>query len=302
MDTSRNLLIMLKDFDYVEVEYKRERYIVGEKLAKNIFKDDYTVLRKFKGSELIGKEYEPLYPYYKNKRDEGAFRVVHANHVTLDDGTGLVHQAPYGEEDFVLMSDMGIGMFDYLDDQGNMKDEITQFAGMFYKKANKYIMQDLQERGLLFDSYDYEHQMPMCWRTHTPLIYKPIKSWYIRVTEIKELLVSENEKTNWIPKHFKEGRFGNWLADARDWALSRNRYWGTPLPVWICDKCGKKDVIGSFDELKQKSGVEITDPHKPFVDEIAYKCECRGQMRRVNDVIDVWYDSGSMPLQGFIIF
>ena len=295
-----NLLVAVgKDFDYVEVEYKGERYIVGEKLAKNIFKDDYTVLRKFKGSELIGKEYEPLYPYYKNKRDEGAFRVVHAEHVTLDEGTGLVHQAPYGEEDFVLMSDMGIGMFDYLDDQGNMKDEITQFAGMFYKKANKYIMQDLQERGLLFDSYDYEHQMPMCWRTHTPLIYKPIKSWYIRVTEIKELLVSENEKTNWIPKHFKEGRFGNWLADARDWALSRNRYWGTPLPVWICDKCGKKDVIGSFGELKQKSGVEITDPHKPFVDEIAYKCECGGQMRRVNDVIDVWYDSGSMPFARF---
>ena len=295
-----NLLVAVgKDFDYVEVEYEGQKYIVGEKLAKDIFKGNYTVLQKFKGSELIGKEYEPLYPYYEKKREEGAFRIVHADHVTLDDGTGLVHQAPYGEEDFMLMSDMGIGMFDYLDDQGNMKDEITEFKGMFYKKANKYIMQDLEERGLLFDHYDYEHQMPMCWRTHTPLIYKPIKSWYVRVTRIKDILVSENEKTNWVPKHFKDGRFGNWLADARDWALSRNRYWGTPLPVWVCNQCGMKDVIGSFDELKEKSGVEITNPHKPFVDEIKYKCKCGGQMSRVNDVIDVWYDSGSMPFARF---
>ena len=295
-----NLLVAVgKDFTYVELEYKKEKYIVGKDLVESIFKEDFKILKEIKGSDLIGKEYEPLYPYYAKKRSEGAFTVVHANHVTLDDGTGLVHQAPYGEEDFLLMTEMGIGMFDYLDDAGNMKDEIEQFKGMFYKKANRYIIEDLEKRNLLFDHYDYEHQMPMCWRTGTPLIYKPIKSWYVRVTKIRELLVNENKDINWIPKHVKEGRFGNWLEDARDWALSRNRYWGTPLPVWVCDRCGKKDVLGSFEEVKEKSGVELKDPHKPFVDEIVYKCECGGDMKRVNDVIDVWYDSGSMPFARF---
>ncbi len=291
-----NLLVAVgKDFDYVEVEYNGEKYIVAKELVENIFKEDFKVGKTYKGSELIDKEYEPLYPYYADKRDEGAFKVVHGDHVTFEDGTGLVHQAPYGEEDFILMTDMGIGMFDYLDDQGNMKEEIEQFKGMFYKKANKYIMQDLEQRNLLFSHYDYEHQMPMCWRTNTPLIYKPIKSWYVKVTAIRDMLVKENKDINWVPKHVKEGRFGNWLEEARDWALSRNRYWGTPLPVWICDKCGMKDVMGSLAEVKEKSGVELKDPHKPFVDEIKYACECGGEMSRVNDVIDVWYDSGSMP-------
>ncbi len=295
-----NLLVAVgKDFTYVELEYKNERYIVGKELVESIFKEDFKILKEIKGSDLIGKEYEPLYPYYAEKSSEGAFKVVHANHVTFEDGTGLVHQAPYGEEDFLLMTEMGIGMFDYLDDAGNMKDEIEQFKGMFYKKANRYIMEDLEKRNLLFDHYDYEHQMPMCWRTSTPLIYKPIKSWYVRVTKIRDLLVNENKDINWIPKHVKQGRFGNWLEDARDWALSRNRYWGTPLPVWVCDRCGKKDVFGSFQEIKEKSGIELKDPHKPFVDEIHYKCECGGDMKRVNDVIDVWYDSGSMPFARF---
>ncbi len=292
-----NLLVAVgKDFEYSKVEYMGEKYVVGSELVEKIFEGEYSVLETFKGSELIGKEYEPLYPYYSEKSKEGAFRVVHAEHVTLEDGTGLVHQAPYGEEDFALMSDMGIGMFDYLDDQGNMNEEIEQFSGMFYKKANKYIMQDLEERNLLFEHEDLEHQMPMCWRTDTPLIYKPIKSWYVKVKEIRERLVEENSDINWIPKHVKEGRFGNWLEDARDWALSRNRYWGTPLPVWICDGCGEVEVLGSLEEVKQRSGKELKDPHKPFVDEITYKCsKCEGTMKRVNDVIDVWYDSGSMP-------
>lgn len=295
-----NLLVAVgKDFEYVEVDYKGKRYIVGKDLVESIFKDGYEIVRTFKGSELIGKEYEPLYPYYSEKVKEGAFKVVHADHVTLEDGTGLVHQAPYGEQDFVLMTDMGIGMFDYLDDAGNMKEEITQFSGMFYKKANRYIMEDLEKRNLLFTYYDYEHQMPMCWRTHTPLIYKPIKSWYVKVTQIKDMLVKENKEIGWIPKHVKEGRFGNWLEEARDWALSRNRYWGTPLPIWVCDNCGEKDVIGSYEEMKEKAGVDLLDPHKPFVDEVIYSCECGGTKKRVNDVIDVWYDSGSMPFARF---
>ncbi len=291
-----NLLVAVgKDFDYVEVEYEGSKYIVGKDLVESVFGTKLDVLKTYKGSELIGKEYESLYPYFEDRRKEGAFKVVHAEHVTFEDGTGLVHQAPYGEEDFLLMTDMGISMFDYLDDQGNMKDEIEQFKGMFYKKANRYIMEDLKKRNLLFSHTDYPHQMPMCWRTNTPLIYKPIKSWYVKVSAIRDMLVKENKEINWIPKHIKEGRFGNWLEDARDWALSRNRYWGTPLPVWICDKCGEKDVVGSFEEIKEKSGIQLKDPHKPFVDEITYKCDCGGTKKRVNDVIDVWYDSGSMP-------
>ncbi|MHC1716308.1 MAG: isoleucine--tRNA ligase [Candidatus Dojkabacteria bacterium] len=292
-----NLLVAVgNDFEYVEVEHKGEKYIIAQSLAQNIFGEDYKVLKTYLGKELVGKEYEPLYSYFEDRRKEGAFRVVHANHVTLEDGTGLVHQAPYGEEDFALMVGMGITMFDYLDDQGNMKDEIEQFKGMFYKKANKYIMEDLENRGLLFAHSEHEHQMPMCWRTDTPLIYKPIKSWYVKVTAIREKMVSENNEIMWVPDHMKEGRFGNWLEDARDWALSRNRYWGTPLPVWICDKCGETEILGSLAEVKEKSGVDLKDPHKPFVDEVTYKCsKCDGTMKRVNDVIDVWYDSGAMP-------
>jgi isoleucyl-tRNA synthetase len=249
---------------------------------------------------LIGLEYEPLYPYYSDRKEQGAFKVVHADHVTLEDGTGLVHQAPYGEEDFALMKGMGIEMFDYLDDQGKMTDKIEKFEGMFYKKANKYILEDLEDRNLLFHQEPYDHQMPMCWRTHTPLIYKPIRSWYVKVTDIKDKLVQENDEVNWIPKHIKEGRFGNWLSEARDWALSRNRYWGTPLPAWKCDKCDEIEVLGSFQEIEEKSGIKLEDPHKPFVDEVTYPCsKCEGTMSRVNDVIDVWYDSGSMPFARF---
>ena len=296
-----NLLVAVgKDFDYAEVSHKGEKYIVAKTLVEKIFGDDYKILNEFLGSELIEKEYEPLYPYFIDRAKEGAFKVIHADHVTLEDGTGLVHQAPYGEEDFALMTGKGITMFDYLDDQGNMKDEITEFKGMFYKKANKYIMEDLKKRNLLFNRYDYEHQMPMCWRTGTPLIYKPIKSWYVKVSEFRDLLVKENNEINWVPEHIKEGRFGNWLAEARDWALSRNRYWGTPLPVWVCDKCGETEVLGSFEEVKEKTGKELKDPHKPFVDDITYSCpKCGGTIKRVNDVIDVWYDSGSMPFARF---
>ncbi|MGI6423057.1 MAG: isoleucine--tRNA ligase [Candidatus Dojkabacteria bacterium] len=296
-----NLLAAVgKDFSYTEVEYEGEKYIVGKELVEKIFGKNVKVIKEYKGEELIGLEYESLYPYFEDRREQGAFRVVHADHVTLEEGSGVVHQAPYGEEDFILMSNMGIEMFDYLDDQGNFVDPVEQFKGMFYKKANKYIIEDLKERGLLFSNQEYEHQMPICWRTNTPLIYKPIKSWYVRVSEIKDSLVGENEEINWVPNHVKEGRFGNWLKDARDWALSRDRYWGTPLPIWVCDKCGETEVLGSFAEVKERSGVTLEDPHKPFVDEIEYGCtKCDGTMHRVKEVIDVWYDSGSMPFARF---
>jgi isoleucyl-tRNA synthetase len=296
-----NLLVAVgKEFDYVDVEYEGKTYIVGKELVDDIFGDKYKILDEYKGEDLIGKEYEPLYPYYSNRLKDGCFKVVHADHVTLEDGTGLVHQAPYGEEDFILLQSMGVEMFDYLDDQGKFTDEVKQFEGMFYKKANKYILEDLEKRDLLLNQYPYDHQMPMCWRTNTPLIYKPIRSWYVKVTDFKDKLVSENKDIGWVPEHIKEGRFGNWLEDARDWALSRNRYWGTPLPAWKCEKCGEIEVLGSFKEVEERSGVKLEDPHKPFVDKVVYVCpKCKGEMHRVDDVIDVWYDSGSMPFARF---
>lgn len=292
-----NLLLAVgNDFEYVEVEFEGTKYIVAESLISNVFGQELEVQKRYKGSELVGLDYEPLFEYYLDRKEQGAFKIVHADHVTLEDGTGIVHQAPYGEEDFLLMTGMKIEMFDYLDNTCNFTSKIPEYEGMFYKQANKKIMEDLQTSGKLFKHEDYLHKMPMCWRTDTPLIYKPIKSWYIAVTKLTEKLVSENQEVNWVPDHIRDGRFGNWLQGARDWALSRKRYWGTPLPVWINDKTGNIIVVGSFDELEQYSGVRLSDPHRPFVDDVTWEDkETGGTYRRIEDVIDVWYDSGAMP-------
>lgn len=291
------LLAVMSGAKYSEVEYKGENVVLAtELLDKVLEKGKYKVVKEHSAEELVGTEYEPLFDYFLDRKEQGAFKVVVAEHVTLDDGTGIVHQAPYGEEDFLLMNGMGITMFDYLDDTGSFTDQVKEYEGVFYKKANPMIMENLKDRGLLFAHSTITHRMPMCWRTDTPLIYKPVKSWYVRVTSITKELVDENNQVHWVPNHIKGGRFGKWLEGARDWALSRKRYWGTPLPVWECDKCKHVEVLGSFKEVKEKSGVEITDPHKPYIDQVTYKCnECDGQMKRVEDVIDVWYDSGAMP-------
>lgn len=286
-----------KDIDYVEVVIPdtEEKYIVARDLAENIFGTDYKVVTEYKGSDLIGKTYKPLFDFFEGK--EHAFMIYDGPHVTTDSGTGIVHLAPYGAEDNEIFQKVGIVSVDVINDQGDFTDEIPPYTGMFYRKANKYIIEDLKASHKLFCVEDYEHDLPMCWRTNTPLIYKPITSWYVAMSTLRDRLAEHNNSINWIPDHIKEGRFGNWLKEVKDWGISRTRYWGTPLPVWKSDS-GKVKVIGSFAELEALSGVKIEDPHRPFVDEITFMIDGE-EYRRILDVIDVWYDSGSMPFARF---
>ncbi len=293
-----NLMLAIgKKIKYVKVEYNGDFYILAEKRVEDIFKDkQYKLVGDVSTEEIVGKDYEQPYNYYESKRDEGCFKVVYADHATDEDGTGVVHLAPYGEEDFDVFMKMGIRIFDYLDDTAHFLDVIPEYKGLFYKAANKVILVDLEKNGVLFDTGTIVHRMPMCYRTKTPLIYRPIKSWYLAVTKIRDQMVKENQTVNWVPEHLKDGMSRMWISNARDWAISRNRYWGTPLPVWINDKTNEMVVLGSFEEVEKLSGTKIDDPHRPFVDEVTWEdTKNGGTFKRVTDVLDVWYDSGSVP-------
>jgi len=286
------------DICYVLFEANGERLIMGKDALNRYKKEfkEYTIIEEFTGKEMVarGYTYQPLFPYY-NVANQGRFRVLIGDFVTTTDGTGIVHIAPYGEDDYWLCRANNIKLVQAVDEQGNLAPEVTDFAGKNVFEANPEIIRFLKEKNLVVRDETMEHTYPHCWRCRSPLIYKPLDAWYFNVTAIKEKLLANNEKINWYPESVKHGRFGKWLENARDWNISRNRYWATPIPVWECDKCHEMDVYGSVAELEKIAGHELPDIHKEWLDPISYPCKCGGTKRHVPEVLDGWFESGSMP-------
>lgn len=282
---------------YVKIKAEDgKKYILAEALVPSVIKGEYEIITKYIGDELYGTEYEPLYNFAKPEKK--AWYVIADNYVTLTDGTGVVHIAPaFGEDDSRVGKDNDLPFVQLVDEQGNFSKEIGKWAGTFVKDADKLVLKDLEDRGLLFAALPYEHSYPFCWRCDTPLLYYAIDTWFIKMSALRDRLVANNNTVNWMPENIKDGRFGNFLENVIDWGLSRSRYWGTPLPVWECE-CGHYDVIGSREELKERceNVPDDIELHKPYLDPLTMKCEkCGKEMHRVPYVIDCWFDSGSMP-------
>lgn len=283
------------DEEYSKVKQGDYTYILASALVETVLKEDYTVLETYKGKELEGIEYEPLWGGLNIKGK--AWYVVCDNYVTLTDGTGIVHIAPaFGEDDSRIGRNYNLPFVQLVDAQGNLTKE-TKWEGIFVKDADKLVLKDLEESGKLFDAPVFEHSYPHCWRCNTPLIYYARESWYIKMTAVKEDIIRNNNTINWIPESIGKGRFGDWLENIQDWAVSRNRYWGTPLNVWICE-CGHMHSIGSIEELKSmsKNCPDDIELHRPYIDAVTITCpECGKEMKRTPEVLDAWFDSGSMP-------
>ncbi|MCB1556486.1 MAG: isoleucine--tRNA ligase [Alphaproteobacteria bacterium] len=303
------------EIDYAVVEKDGKNYIIAnERLeayrGQLLFPEDDPdhpqesnppQIRTVKGADLAGLSYEPLFPYFAHKAAEGAFQIFTADFVTTEDGTGTVHCAPFGEDDFFLFKEKGIEIIVPVDRKGCFTNEVPDFKGQHVFDANKGIIQKLKDRGQLVRHDTIDHNYPHCWRTDTPLIYMPIKSWYLQVTAFKDRMVELNQGINWIPGHIRDGQFGKWLENARDWNIARNRFWGAPIPVWRSDDPDypRIDVYGSIEELERDFGVRVSDLHRPEIDNLTRPNPDdptgKSTMRRVEDVLDCWFESGSMP-------
>ena len=280
---------------YVKVKYAGYTYIMAEALCSQMFEGDYEIIETYTGKDLEYREYEPLFDFVEP--DKKAYYIVCDTYVTLTDGTGIVHTAPsFGEDDSRVGLKYNLPFVQLVDSKGEMTEN-TKWAGVFVKDADPLILDDLDKSGKLFSAPEFTHSYPHCWRCNTPLLYYARESWYIKMTAVKDDLIRNNKTINWIPESIGKGRFGDWLENIQDWAISRNRYWGTPLNIWVCE-CGHMHSIGSIDELKSMSDncPDNIELHRPFIDKVTIKCpKCSKQMVRTPEVIDCWFDSGAMP-------
>ena len=296
-----NLALALGPFiEYVKVADGEEFYILARERLSAYYKSqsEYRVVQEYSGKELAGLEYEPLFPYFASLSAKGAFRTWTAEYVSTEDGTGIVHTAPgFGEDDYALLKGTGVPTVCPVDAECRFTAEVSDYQGLFVKEADKPIMRDLKARRAVVRQESYRHSYPHCWRCSSPLIYRAITSWFVNIGKVKKSMLAANAQIYWMPSHLRDGRFGNWLEGARDWAISRNRYWGNPIPIWKCEACNHLECVGSRAELEKLSGRKVADLHKHFIDDITFACThgCGGTMRRIPEILDCWFESGAMP-------
>jgi isoleucyl-tRNA synthetase len=295
-----NVALAINKFvKYIRI-LKDNEYFILAKDRLGVISRPYEIIDEFLGEKLLGLKYQPLFEFIQPNKP--AYYVIHGDFVSVEEGTGIVHIAPaFGEEDLEVGKENNLPILITVELDGKISQKIQPFAGLWVKDADPLIIEDLKRRNILLKIEKISHDYPFCWRCDTPLLYYAKLSWFIKMTDpkIKQALIENNQKINWIPSHVREGRFGEWLAQIKDWAISRERYWGTPLPIWECEDCNYRECVGSFNELERRTGKKLPknfDPHRPFIDKITWICpRCGGKMKRVLEVLDCWFDSGSMP-------